>query len=61
MTPNAQGTGSSIVETLPRGGARVFAMVPRPIRAPTVCPLTAPVALRFGYAIGATCVDNRSQ
>ena len=61
MTPNAQGTGSSIAKISPHGGAREFAIVPHPTRTPAVSRPTAPVALRFGYAIGATCVDNRSQ
>lgn len=48
---NDQGTGSSIVEVSPRGGAHVFAVVPRAPGEPAVGLTTALVALRNGDVI----------
>ena len=48
---NAQGTGSSIVEVLPRGRVKPFAVVPQPTSTPAVGLTTALVALRSGYVI----------
>ncbi len=48
---NEQGTGSSIVEVSPSGGAKLFAVVPRPTSTPAVGLTTALVALRNGFVI----------
>jgi len=48
---NHQGTGSSIVDISPSGGAHVFAVVPRPTATKAVGLTTALVALRSGYVV----------
>jgi hypothetical protein len=48
---NQQGTGSSIVEASPSGGAHVFAVVPKPQGSPAVGLTTALVELRSGLVI----------
>ena len=48
---NEQGTGSSIMEVSPSGGAKVFAVVPRPTTSPAVGLTTALVELRQGFVI----------
>jgi hypothetical protein len=48
---NEQGTGSSIVEVSPSGGARLFAVVPKPTSTPAVGLTTALVELRDGFVI----------
>lgn len=48
---NEQGTGSSIMEVSPSGGARVFAVVPKPPGSPAVGLTTALVELRSGFVI----------
>jgi hypothetical protein len=48
---NEQGTGSSIMQVSPSGGARVFAVVPKPPGSPAVGLTTALVELRDGFVI----------
>jgi hypothetical protein len=48
---NQQGTGSSIIETSPHGGAHVFAVVPRPTPTHAVGLTTALAVLRSGWVI----------